>query len=138
MQCFPLPPPKKKINKVPSEVVVLLFLPYTPKKKHLLRYVGSAIDSRRTGGILCRRFSPLCHTCPSRHPISPFQHRVEPNPPPPPQFSCTAHARPRDFYHTCYTLSGLSVAQHCLSDNSPVVVGDSSNLLVRETIRDGN
>ncbi|CAN0040253.1 unnamed protein product [Pylaiella littoralis] len=34
----------------------------------------------------------------------------------------------RDFYHTCYTLSGLSVAQHCLSD-SPTVVGNSSNLL---------
>eukprot|EP00903_Cladosiphon_okamuranus_P013427 g12507.t1 len=38
--------------------------------------------------------------------------------------------KPRDFYHTCYTLSGLSVAQHCLSQ-SPVVVGNSSNLLRR-------
>ncbi|CAN0441763.1 unnamed protein product, partial [Ectocarpus sp. 13 AM-2016] len=37
--------------------------------------------------------------------------------------------RPRDFYHTCYTLSGLSVAQHCLSE-SPAVMGNSSNLLV--------
>lgn len=36
----------------------------------------------------------------------------------------------RDFYHTCYTLSGLSVAQHCLADN-PIVVGDSSNKLKR-------
>ncbi|CAN0483811.1 unnamed protein product, partial [Ectocarpus sp. 12 AP-2014] len=40
---------------------------------------------------------------------------------------CRVH-RPRDFYHTCYTLSGLSVAQHCLS-TSPTVVGNSSNLL---------
>ncbi|CAN0134036.1 unnamed protein product [Scytosiphon promiscuus] len=39
--------------------------------------------------------------------------------------------KPRDFYHTCYTLSGLSVAQHCLSDRSPTVVGNSSNLLRR-------
>eukprot|EP00752_Nemacystus_decipiens_P003891 g3573.t2 len=38
--------------------------------------------------------------------------------------------KPRDFYHTCYTLSGLSVAQHCLSE-TPTVVGNSSNLLRR-------
>ncbi|CAN0445803.1 unnamed protein product, partial [Hapterophycus canaliculatus] len=43
--------------------------------------------------------------------------------------------RARDFYHTCYTLSGLSVAQHCLSEQSPTVVGSSSNLLVREMPR---
>ncbi|CAN0221848.1 unnamed protein product [Ascophyllum nodosum] len=36
--------------------------------------------------------------------------------------------KPRDFYHTCYTLSGLSVAQHCLTDK-PSVVGDPSNQL---------
>jgi len=44
-------------------------------------------------------------------------------------FSC----RYRDLYHTCYTLSGLSVAQH-----SPLlekhVVGASSNVLVSFTI----
>lgn len=26
-------------------------------------------------------------------------------------------SKPRDFYHTCYNLSGLSVAQHCKDDN---------------------
>ncbi|CAN0383622.1 unnamed protein product [Discosporangium mesarthrocarpum] len=36
--------------------------------------------------------------------------------------------KPRDFYHTCYTLSGLSVAQHCLTE-PPLVYGDSSNEL---------
>lgn len=34
----------------------------------------------------------------------------------------------RDFYHTCYTLSGLSVAQHCLTER-PLVLGDMSNEL---------
>lgn len=42
-------------------------------------------------------------------------------------------SRGRDFYHTCYTLSGLSVAQHCLADN-PIVVGDSSNKLVSKYV----
>ena len=26
-------------------------------------------------------------------------------------------SKPRDFYHSCYNLSGLSVAQHILSEN---------------------
>mmetsp|Transcript_21278 Transcript_21278/g.26754 ORF Transcript_21278/g.26754 Transcript_21278/m.26754 type:complete len:457 (-) Transcript_21278:154-1524(-) len=34
----------------------------------------------------------------------------------------------RDFYHTCYNLSGLSVAQHALSSR-PVVFGSPTNLL---------
>lgn len=41
--------------------------------------------------------------------------------------------KPRDHYHTCYCLSGLSIAQHGAlnSGSAPVVVGDSSNLLKR-------
>ena len=36
----------------------------------------------------------------------------------------------RDYYHTCYNLSGLSVSQHCLSpDGVPVVHGDPGNVL---------
>ena len=35
----------------------------------------------------------------------------------------------RDFYHTCYTLSGLSVAQN-MPDGQEAVLGDESNLLV--------
>jgi protein farnesyltransferase subunit beta len=50
--------------------------------------------------------------------------------------------KPRDHYHSCYCLSGLSVAQHGLhpslrrrtttttQETTPVVVGDASNLLV--------
>lgn len=60
----------------------------------------------------------LRQICPSLH--SPFLALAFPMP------------RPRDFYHTCYTLSGLSVAQHCLKD-TPTVVGNSSNLLVSVT-----
>lgn len=41
----------------------------------------------------------------------------------------------RDFYHTCYTLSGLAVAQHFsntnnLTNESLSVLGDPKNLLV--------
>jgi len=36
----------------------------------------------------------------------------------------------RDYYHTCYNLSGLSVAQHTLSeDGVPVVFGDPQNVI---------
>lgn len=35
--------------------------------------------------------------------------------------------KPADPYHTCYTLSGLSVAQHCDIERGPVVVGDPLN-----------
>lgn len=39
--------------------------------------------------------------------------------------------KPRDHYHSCYCLSGLSVAQHGAGKGSePVVFGDKSNLLV--------
>lgn len=39
--------------------------------------------------------------------------------------------KPRDHYHTCYCLSGLSIAQHGAlgSTSEPVVVGDASNLI---------
>ena len=40
----------------------------------------------------------------------------------------------RDFYHTCYALSGLSVAQHQPDDDGdhagPILVGGEVNLLV--------
>jgi len=55
-------------------------------------------------------------------------------------------SKPRDFYHTCYNLSGLSIAQHCSStataadagdDDSEtptdVGFGDASQTLVKET-----
>ena len=36
----------------------------------------------------------------------------------------------RDYYHSCYNLSGLSVSQHSLSeDGVPVVYGDEKNVL---------
>lgn len=37
--------------------------------------------------------------------------------------------RPRDVYHTCYTLSGLSVVQHGTSIGSAFVVGTPRNEL---------
>ena len=37
--------------------------------------------------------------------------------------------KPRDYYHTCYNLSGLSVAQHCLAERLPVVLGQPGNAL---------
>jgi hypothetical protein len=53
--------------------------------------------------------------------------------------------RPRDYYHTCYSLSGLSLAQHGLdpdgdsssssssssSSTEPLIVGPKQNLLER-------
>ncbi|RLN75520.1 hypothetical protein BBJ28_00021851 [Nothophytophthora sp. Chile5] len=39
--------------------------------------------------------------------------------------------KPRDHYHSCYCLSGLSVAQHGDGRDTPVVFGDASNLLAR-------
>ena len=43
----------------------------------------------------------------------------------------------RDFYHTCYALSGLSVAQHTPGgdDAEPILVGGEVNLLVSMIIR---
>uniref|UniRef100_A0A182PSH7 Protein farnesyltransferase subunit beta n=1 Tax=Anopheles epiroticus TaxID=199890 RepID=A0A182PSH7_9DIPT len=35
--------------------------------------------------------------------------------------------KPADLYHTCYTLSGLAVAQHCETHSPPVVLGDERN-----------
>lgn len=39
--------------------------------------------------------------------------------------------KPRDHYHSCYCLSGLSVAQHGDGRRAPVVFGDASNLVAR-------
>ena len=36
-------------------------------------------------------------------------------------------SKPRDFYHTCYNLSGLSIAQHCSSSSSGNGDGDNDN-----------
>lgn len=33
-------------------------------------------------------------------------------------------SRPPDLYHTCYALSGVSLAQHSEIDGKPLVVGD--------------
>lgn len=35
--------------------------------------------------------------------------------------------KPADPYHTCYTLSGLSVSQHCDIERDPIVIGDPLN-----------
>lgn len=40
--------------------------------------------------------------------------------------------KPRDIYHTCYALSGLSIAQNCFA-NKPVVVGSVQNKIVSKT-----
>ena len=40
-------------------------------------------------------------------------------------------SKSRDFYHSCYNLSGLSVAQHCDSEDS--VYGDPNQTIVAET-----
>jgi len=37
----------------------------------------------------------------------------------------------KDFYHTCYSLSGYAVSQHCADTAGPVVLGPKSNLLRR-------
>lgn len=39
--------------------------------------------------------------------------------------------RTRDYYHTCYCLSGLSVAQNSPAEGTEVVVGHEENLLKR-------
>lgn len=38
--------------------------------------------------------------------------------------------KPQDLYHTCYTLSGVSIAQHSECANSPQVLGDTINELL--------
>lgn len=37
----------------------------------------------------------------------------------------------KDFYHTCYALSGLSSSQHNRPSHSPTLVGNPKNLLVK-------
>lgn len=39
--------------------------------------------------------------------------------------------RSRDIYHTCYTLSGLSIAQHGTGATNPYTVGSPHNELNR-------
>ncbi|KAI9919589.1 hypothetical protein PsorP6_017599 [Peronosclerospora sorghi] len=39
--------------------------------------------------------------------------------------------KPRDHYHTCYCLSGLSISQHGDGRYDPVVYGDGTILLKR-------
>ena len=36
-------------------------------------------------------------------------------------------SKPRDFYHTCYNLSGLSIAQHCCRRNNDDNDNDNDN-----------
>lgn len=35
--------------------------------------------------------------------------------------------RPPDLYHSCYTLCGISIAQHSDFDSNPEVIGDEVN-----------
>lgn len=35
--------------------------------------------------------------------------------------------RPPDLYHTCYTLSGVSISQHSGIGTDPFIIGDSLN-----------
>lgn len=43
---------------------------------------------------------------------------------------CDKPPKGSDYYHTCYTLNGLSIAQHNRAGMDPTVVGKSSNLLL--------
>lgn len=38
--------------------------------------------------------------------------------------------KPADLYHTCYTLSGVSVAQHCEPSHAPIILGHPDNELL--------
>uniref|UniRef100_A0A8D8CKL0 Protein farnesyltransferase subunit beta n=1 Tax=Culex pipiens TaxID=7175 RepID=A0A8D8CKL0_CULPI len=38
--------------------------------------------------------------------------------------------KPADLYHTCYTLSGISVAQHCETSCPPLIFGHADNELL--------
>lgn len=40
------------------------------------------------------------------------------------------HSRPADLYHTCYTLSGAAVAQHCETSKPPLILGNPDNELL--------
>lgn len=41
-----------------------------------------------------------------------------------------AYYRPPDLYHTCYALSGISIAQHCEVDMNPLIIGNPDNELM--------
>ena len=48
-----------------------------------------------------------------------------------------SHVRSRDFYHTCYCLSGLSLSQHCVSktinitrSNADIIVSSTSCIIM--------
>lgn len=51
----------------------------------------------------------------------------------PPTLSCGLVFRSRDFYHTCYCLSGLSIAQHFgnMDLHHELILGKEENRLVR-------
>lgn len=67
--------------------------------------------------------------------------------PPPPSFPLSLSfspplfpflSRARDFYHTCYCLSGLSVAQHCYGNKNIVnITLDSDSVLVSSFVSVG-
>lgn len=38
--------------------------------------------------------------------------------------------KPSDLYHTCYTLSGVAIAQHCEASKPPVILGHPDNELL--------
>lgn len=40
----------------------------------------------------------------------------------------------RDYYHTCYALSGLAISQHNKYPQPPTILGSSDNLLVCELL----
>ena len=42
-------------------------------------------------------------------------------------------SKPRDFYHTCYNLSGLSVAQHCANNGTDKSYGDPAQTRLAAT-----
>lgn len=48
-------------------------------------------------------------------------------------FVCLHASRSRDFYHTCYCLSGLSIAQHFGNTDlhHEIILGMEENRLVR-------
>lgn len=46
------------------------------------------------------------------------------------QLTVTFHFRPTDLYHTCYTLSGAAVAQHCETSKPPLILGHPDNELL--------
>ena len=61
-----------------------------------------------------------------------YCHQIEVNN----SLKCSSFNRPRDYYHTCYCLSGLSVAQNFIGDEvgNLKVLGPKKNHLVRKYV----